>query len=243
MAPRSDKEYVYLFIEPSETNILEGFTTELKVMGVPKDDPNHPEPVTKYVEFKLNPKVLGGQKDARSKVKIVGTTKDGTAVLVKGVKPNAEPAELIAVPRKGSPLPSGLEARACLWVDESDLLVYAPDGRVYWLPTKTWMRAKAFNPKELKDLKHLSKAILPLLKNETVVANIPPQAHRGADGSAPPPGGTIAPGEPAEPVTCFLLNLNSILLSYSPSKELPQETQDASPFPPLQEHAYSRRKS
>jgi hypothetical protein len=246
MSPRSEpeKKYVYMFIQPNETNILEGFTTELTVMGVPEDDPNRPEPVTRYVDFKVNPKGPEPLTDSRSQVKIVGATKDGSAIIVKAIKPNAEPAELVATPRKGSPLPSGLVARARLWVDESDLLLYAPDGRIYWLPTKMWMRAKSFDPKELKDLKQLSKAILPLLKNETVVANIPHEAHGQPDGrSQRSDGASAGPTEPAEPVTCFLLNLNSILLSYAPSKGLDTAQQDASPFPAVQEGAYSHKKS
>jgi hypothetical protein len=231
MAPKSEKEFVYLFIQPDETNILEGFTTELKVMGVPKNDPNHPENVTRFVDFKVNPPLTSDLVDRRAQVKIVDRTHE--AVVVKATKPNAEPAELLAIPKKDSPLARGLEARARLWVDESDLLLYAPDGRVYWLPTKMWTKARSFNPKELKDLKHLSKAIIPLLKNETVVANIPHHVGQEVEGKPNYAGGSIEKpvGEPAEPVTCFLLNLNSILLSYTPSKNLDTQRQDASPFP------------
>jgi hypothetical protein len=225
MAPKSPTEYVYLFFQPNEVNILEGFTTELKVMGVPKDNPNVPENVTRFVDFKVNPK-KSPEPEAPAVVKIVARTDE--AISVKGVTPSGEPAELLATPKKGSPLPPGLEARARLWVDESDLLLYAPDGKVYWLPTETWTKAKSFDPKHPQDMKKLAKALLPLLKNETVVANIPHHVAHERAGSA---GANIsAPSAPAEPVTCFLLNLNSILLSYSPSKDLEAKEQDASPF-------------
>ncbi|MCY1020811.1 hypothetical protein [Pyxidicoccus sp. MSG2] len=227
MAAKSPKEYVYLFFQPNEVNILEGFTTELKVMGVPKDNPNVPENVTQFVDFKVNPKKSPEEKEARAQVKVVSRTDE--AVTVKGVKPSGEPADFLATPKKGSPLPRGLEARARLWVDESDLLVYAPDGKVYWLPTEAWMKAKSFDPKHPQDMKKLAKALVPLLRNEAVVANIPHHVEHERAGAA---GDNISASAavPAEPVTCFLLNLNSILLSYTPSKELEPKEQDASPF-------------
>ncbi|MCP3144106.1 hypothetical protein [Pyxidicoccus xibeiensis] len=225
MVAKSDREYVYLFIQPNDVNVLEGFTTDLAVMGVPRDAPNQPENVTRYVDLKAVAEPAG-EKDRRCKVKIVGRNADDTAFVVKGAKPRADPAELIATPVKDSPLPAHLEARAKVWVDESDLLVYAPDGRIYWLHTKKWMKAKSFDPKDLKDLKKLSKAVLPLLKNEAVVANIPHSAS-ATEGEGT---GEVAPAAGAEPVTCFLLNLNSILMSYSPSKTLPPGHQDASPL-------------
>ncbi|MFP2933750.1 hypothetical protein ACLESO_53175 [Pyxidicoccus sp. 3LG] len=237
------KEYVYLFIQPDDINVLEDFTTELTVMGVPRDNPNEPENVTRHVELKVARVPVGASPDERARVKILRRNKGDTAFQVKGVKANSDPAVLVARPLKNGPLPANLVADAKVWVDESDLLVYAPDGRVYWLPTKTWRKAQSFDPSHPDNhttpaIKDLSKVLLPLLKNETVVANIP----HGADKPARPSAGLELPGAGAEPVTCFLLNLNSILMSYSPSKTLPPGHQDPSPNRPGAPRAPSGRK-
>ncbi|QSQ23955.1 hypothetical protein JY651_02935 [Pyxidicoccus parkwayensis] len=227
MASKHPKEYVYLFFQTQEVNILEGFNVELRVMGVPKDPPNVPENVTDLVHL---PTHAGNpvKEHPQAYVEIV-VDRAAKVAHVKGIKPGAYAAEVVASLHEGAHHPRELKAVAQAYVDESDVLLYAPDGRVYWLPTEMWTKAQSFDPKHPHDMKHLAKALLPLIKNEAVVANIPREV--GFDGSEAPPRQTsLAPSAPAEPVTCFLLNLNSILLSYTPDQKLDAKEQDASPF-------------
>jgi hypothetical protein len=49
-----------------------------------------------------------------------------------------------------------------------------------------------------------------MLENEVALANVP--------GGATPPGPSQKNIAPSDNITCFLLNLNSIMLSYSPKK-------------------------
>jgi hypothetical protein len=226
MDSKPQKEYVFLYFQPAEVDILEGFTTELRVMGVPKDHPNAPENVTDLVHL---PQFAGEpQKDAPRAYVEITVDRAAKVAHVKGVKPGSQPADIVATLREGHLIPRELRATAKACVDESDVLLYAPDGRVYWLPTEVWTKAKSFDPRHPHDMKHLAKALMPLLKNEAVVANIPHDAEQAA--SEAPRQALSAPSEPAEPVTCFLLNLNSILLSYTPSQSLAPKEQDASPF-------------
>lgn len=209
--------YSYFFLKPDRVNILEGFTTKLVVWGVPTKRPDQPENVTKMMKFRVD-----GPRDA---IKIVEQP-DTSFVEVKGVQPYAEASFLVASPKRAGPSLPRIEARAELTVNESDLLVYAPDGNVYWVKTEAWMNA----PKFPIDSKSLNNALLPLLKNEAVVANIPNSNIPPA-----PPLPAKARGKQvesrAEPITCFLLNLNSILLSYTPGSGLLPGEQGSSQNP------------
>ncbi|MFP2912381.1 hypothetical protein ACLESD_46640 [Pyxidicoccus sp. 3LFB2] len=233
----ADSRYVYFFFRTDHVNIMEGFTTKLEVMGALRSDPNKQENVTGLMDFTIKMSEKGELKP--SHIEIVDQT--STYVEVKGTGPGALPASLIAKPRKDKveELPK-MKATAKLFVDESDLLIYAPDGNVYWLKTEEWMKATKY-PVTAKEL----EVLRPLLENEAVVANIPHTAGQAPQGRPNHAGGSSPKGEagpPAEPVTCFLLNLNSILLSYSPHKGLAPRQQDASPFVNPPKSAPSGRK-
>ncbi|WPB80743.1 hypothetical protein KYC5002_16605 [Archangium violaceum] len=103
---------------------------------------------------------------------------------------------------------------------ESDMLVYAPDGFVYQIPTEVWTGAAETNPKEHHPDKvvryhpeKLPLSVRNMLENEVTLANVP----SGITGPLPAVGST----EPSDNITCFLLNLNSIALSYSPKTPPP----------------------
>ncbi|MCE9667488.1 hypothetical protein LY474_06635 [Myxococcus stipitatus] len=208
--------YSYFFIEPAQINILEGFTTQFKVQGIPLTDPGKPENVTPLLDFHVE-----GEPDVIEIVKQANPS----FVAVKGARPSTAPVKLVARPKEaGGPLPA-IEAKSTITVDESDILIYAPDGYVYWVKTETWMKAERFTP----DSKSLNDALIPLLKNETVVANIPPNPFPDQGKASPKRPQNSVPGPMAEPITCFLLNLNSILFSYSPRSGLEHGHQGPTP--------------
>lgn len=103
-----------------------------------------------------------------------------------------------------------------LLVMESDLLIYAPDGLVYRVPGQVWLQGKAqsLDGKSIEEVEalkwgeRLPEPIWNMLDNEVTLANIPNEARNQPEVGAPK----------AENVTCFLLNLNSIMLSYAPPK-------------------------
>ncbi|QSQ13620.1 hypothetical protein [Myxococcus landrumensis] len=207
------ERYSYIFFRPERVNILEGFTTNLVVMGVPVHHPGKVENVTSLVTFHVK-----GPEGAISIVK----QPDTSFVQVKGVRSEPAPSLLYATLKSSDANWPQLEAKAFVTVDESDLLLFAPDGHVYWVTTEMWMKAEKFPI----DSKRLNPALHTLLRNETVVANIPNIPYpdeQAAQSSTPSAAGR------AEPITCFLLNLNSILLSYTPSTKLRPAEQDPSP--------------
>lgn len=129
-----------------------------------------------------------------------------------------------------------LESRVEIFVDASDLMLYAPDGYVYRIPTAVWTSAKDAPPEQTPptqvvvryDRKNLPAPVKLLLDNEVTVANIP-EVLADCD-IDPGVRSNKGPGE-SDNITCFLLNLNSILLSYSP----PMSGNPAVPENPLSE--------
>ncbi|WNG48204.1 hypothetical protein F0U60_31760 [Archangium minus] len=109
-----------------------------------------------------------------------------------------------------------MSVTAELEILESDLLVYAPDGCVYKVPGEIWLGQKEKHSKAKveritwseKDRKRLPEEVWNMLANEAVVANVPNPVQKPFDDSLG--------HAPADNVTCFLLNLNSVALSYSP---------------------------
>lgn len=217
-------KYSYFFFRPDRVTILEGFTTKLTVWGVPTDNPKELENVTARMAF--------GVESGDGSIAIYQP--DPSLVEVSGVTANTKPSFVLARPRVRDGTFPDMEARAECTVDQADLLVYAPDGNVYWVKPEMWQNAE----KIPIDSKSLSSALKPLLDNEAVVANIPERVdstttREVSAGSAPVDGR-------AEPITCFLLNLNSILLSYSPGTQLRPLEQDPSSRPQTSSSASSR---
>ncbi|EPX58889.1 hypothetical protein D187_003604 [Cystobacter fuscus DSM 2262] len=100
---------------------------------------------------------------------------------------------------------------------ESDMLLYAPDGFIYRVPTEVWTHARPAPPHDPNPTRvvryrpeELPSHIQSLLENEVALANVP-----GGVNLPSPSQKDIAP---SDNITCFLLNLNSIMLSYSPRK-------------------------
>ncbi|WP_338864283.1 hypothetical protein [Myxococcus stipitatus] len=207
------ERYSYIFFKPDRVNILEGFTTNLMVMGVPERHPGEVRNVTSQVTFHV--------KGPEGAIVIVKQP-DTCFVEVKGVRSEPVPSVLCATLKSEDARWPQLEAKTTVSVDESDLLLFAPDGHVYWVTTEMWMKAEKFPINS----KRLNPALHTLLRNEAVVANIPNVPYpveQAAQGRATPEASR------AEPITCFLLNLNSILLSYTPSTKLRPAEQDPSP--------------
>lgn len=97
---------------------------------------------------------------------------------------------------------------------ESDMLVYAPDGLVYRIPTEIWTHAKEADPNDPHPIEVVwykpedIPRVKGLLDEEVALANVPNRS------TGPYPGPSAAP---SDNITCFILNLNSIVMSYSPS--------------------------
>ncbi|MCP3058060.1 hypothetical protein LXT21_04630 [Myxococcus sp. K38C18041901] len=194
--------YVYFFFKPERVTLLEGFSTQVSVWGVPSRSPNVPENVTSKMNFRIE-----GNDGS------IGISQPSPDVLqISGLDDNIKPVTVVAAPRNNDTEFPRIEARVECSVDQSDLLIYAPDGNIYWLKPEEWQKAQKLSPTD----KSLTGDLDTLLKNETVVANLPVPANVAA------PTNTAAENlsDAAEPITCFLLNLNSILLSYSPSPNL-----------------------
>jgi hypothetical protein len=109
------------------------------------------------------------------------------------------------------------EIRVAVEILESDMLLYAPDGFVYRIPTEVWTRASDAPPgtRDPTSVVRYRPENLPghlqsMLQNEVALANVP----SGVTMPTPP----LARNDltPSDNITCFLLNLNSIMLSYSP---------------------------
>ncbi|MCP3162686.1 hypothetical protein [Myxococcus qinghaiensis] len=208
-------KYSYFFFKPDRVTILEGFTTKLTVWGVPTDNPKILENVTDRMAFVVD--------SGDSSIAIYQP--DPSLVEVSGVTANTKPSSVVATPRSKDGTFPDIKACADCTVDQADLLIYAPDGNLYWVKPEQWQHAE----KIPIDSPSLSCSVKPLLDNEAVVANIPEKAdpsvsqegrfHEG-------PGGARA-----EPITCFLLNLNSILLSYKPGALLRPMEQDPATRP------------
>jgi hypothetical protein len=107
-----------------------------------------------------------------------------------------------------------------LTVEETDLLIYAPDGFVYRVPHGVWANPnmqgvlppdKQQQPVQVLTMDKLSESVQSLLIAQVPVANVPEPLP------SPKPPGTTEVGEPSENITCFLLNLNSILLMPPPA--------------------------
>nr|QKW93877.1 serine/threonine-protein kinase PknK [Vitiosangium cumulatum] len=103
---------------------------------------------------------------------------------------------------------------------ESDMLLYAPDGFVYRIPTEVWTRPKAIDPKDPNPKKvvryhpeRLPDHIQGMLRNDVTLANVP----SGVTMPAP----SQKSNDSSDNITCFLLNLNSLALSYSPQAPVP----------------------
>ncbi|MFY2564140.1 hypothetical protein ACN469_41500 [Corallococcus terminator] len=208
-------KYSYFFFKPDRVTILEGFTTKLTVWGVPTDDPKNLENVTDRMAFGLD----------SSDGSIAIYQPDPSILEVSGHTANTKPSDVIAWPRSKDGTFPDIEARAKCSVDQADLLIYAPDGNLYWVKPEQWQHSE----KIPIDSKSLSCALKTLIDNEAVVANIPEQADSSASREGrfhEGPGGARA-----EPITCFLLNLNSILLSYKPGAQLRPLEQDPSSRP------------
>ncbi|NVJ24986.1 hypothetical protein HUW62_27540 [Myxococcus sp. AM011] len=207
-------KYSYFFFKPDRVTILEGFTTKLTVWGVPTDNPQTLENVTDRMAF--------GVESGDGSIAIYQP--DPSLVEVSGVTANTKPSFVVATPRSKDGTFPDIKARAECTVDQADLLIYAPDGNVYWVKPEQWQNAE----KIPIDSKSLSAALKPLLDNEAVVANIPERV----DSTASREGRVHeSPDARAEPITCFLLNLNSILLSYTPGAQLRPLEQDPSARP------------
>ncbi|NTX33618.1 hypothetical protein HUA74_01240 [Myxococcus sp. CA051A] len=203
--------YSYFFFKPDSVTILEGFSTKLSVWGVPTQSPDKLENVTDQMTFRVE---TGDGSIAISQP-------NPSVVEVTGLVSSEKHSWVIAQPKpKDSTFPP-IEARAECIVDQSDLLIYAPDGNLYWVKPEMWQSAERIS----LDSESLSSALKPLLENEAVVANLP-EPRKPATSSESPVGGR------AEPITCFLLNLNSILLSYSPDMRLKAGQQDPVSRPP-----------
>ncbi|GEN06535.1 hypothetical protein SAMN05443572_102354 [Myxococcus fulvus] len=193
--------YVYFFFKPERVTLLEGFSTKVSVWGVPKNNPSVPENVTHrmycYVE------------NGDTSIRIY---KSSNYLQVSGLHYNTSPATVTAVPLNDDPEFPRIKTQLKCTVEQSDVLIYAPDGHIYWINQELWQQAERLS---LTDPR-LSKDLPVLLKNETVVANLPvPQ-----DTSLPVSSASERMEPAAEPITCFLLNLNSILLSYTPGANL-----------------------
>ena len=108
-------------------------------------------------------------------------------------------------------------------VEGSTLLIYAPDGFVYQVPATIWG-----DPSNAIHVSDLSEPIQTLLANEVTVANIPqpPLSQNGTSTTAglsqnitsTTAGADTTVGNSSDNITCFLLNLNSILLSRTPPR-------------------------
>ncbi|MFY1830163.1 hypothetical protein ACN47A_29885 [Myxococcus fulvus] len=194
--------YVYFYFKPERVTLLEGFSTQVTVWGVPERNPNAPENVTGRMKFHV-------KYDDPS----IGIVKTTEFLQITGRNNNTRPAIVIAEPLKSDDpeLPKTTAQIACT-VEQSDLLIYAPDGNIYWLKPEQWQQAQRMSPTDSR----LTKDLPVLLKNETVVANLPVPL----DASLPVSSASERMEPAAEPITCFLLNLNSILLSYTPGANL-----------------------
>ncbi|WP_147332772.1 hypothetical protein [Archangium gephyra] len=138
-----------------------------------------------------------------------------------GKKPNilkgmGKGKALLKIKKKDEPQ---LDAVVHIEVMQSDLLVYAPDGKVYKVPGSVW-RGDPSPAKKVEVLgwrnKELPDPIWNMLANEVTVANVPNVVRNLEPGTAhQPPAGQLEDPK-TDNVTCFLLNLNSIALSYSP---------------------------
>ncbi|MFY0580482.1 hypothetical protein ACN28S_45155 [Cystobacter fuscus] len=100
------------------------------------------------------------------------------------------------------------------------MLVYAPDGFVYRIPTEVWTHVPKKKHKHKQhdhhvtryEPGHLPDSVKNMLNNEVTLANVP--NHSTAVIPPSKPGDRSA----SDNITCFLLNLNSIMMSYSPKQ-------------------------
>lgn len=100
-----------------------------------------------------------------------------------------------------------------LTVEESDLLISAPDGYVYRVPRAVWANAQSNSaggsPSSTAVRRYLpselSQTVQDLLTHGVEAANIPNPAIQNHT--------SLTAGEPSDNITCFLLNLNSLLLN------------------------------
>lgn len=97
-------------------------------------------------------------------------------------------------------------------VDNSDLLLYAPDGMIYQVPVSVWKGNAAVKAYALQNM---TPPIQTMLNSNVSLANLPhllpPPASRTGEASA---------AGPSENITCYLVNLNSLLLA-NPKAMLP----------------------
>jgi hypothetical protein len=218
------------------TTLLKGFTTSFTAYVLHPE--GHPEGGT--------PMPLSGvwwekSSDSEGDIEFL-SPQDQPRVEVKGTRPGVV---RLQASLGNSPFKNTVE----ITVDESDLLLYAPDGYVYRVPKEAWAHNTEFwaqhkeltNPRHLVpgqvvryDRKHLPQDVENLLANEVMVANIPltinpntldPNLTKSPDTTSPEVGFECMA------IWCFLLNLNSILLSYTqPSRATqPQPADDQKP--------------
>jgi hypothetical protein len=212
---------LYLYISPAKVSIaaggvpqfratlLEGFTTHFSALLVSSDG-GTPVDVTSNTIWEENTPTEPGERrkldlGERGAVQPVTAVHPGQTVLRATYQ--------------------GLSNTVSISIDESDLLLYAPDGYVYRIPTEAWTSAPIADPNTKSppttvvkyDPQKLPRALRVMLVNEVALANIPtvlkdiPSTTQGTDTRE------LAPATGSDNITCFLLNLNSLLLSHTPS--------------------------
>jgi hypothetical protein len=179
------------------TTLLQGFTATFTAYAF------HPESGALEVPSGVHWEV---QRDSEGEIEFI-SHRDQHVVEVKATKTGVVKLQASI---KNTPHKNTLE----ITVDKSDLLVYAPDGYIYRIPKDLWAHNPEFwdhaHNKDLTNPDHhipgkvvryekdkLPKGVQTLLASEVAAANLLPPVCQ-------------------DNITCFLLNLNSVILSHTP---------------------------
>ena len=156
--------------------ILRGITTYLAVFGV--DDTGGTHPITSEVAWTLNGESIDSSKTSANGITL-STAANGQ---VQATSTTIEQTVTLGAAY------AGLKTDVKLTDQASDLLIYAPDGKIYRIHKDVWAS------QQVVPVTSLAEAVETELAGEVRATNITTPST-------------------SENITCFLLNLNSILLN------------------------------